>query len=149
MDAVLTFALYSLVLLLVSMAGAFLPRIKELNDRQAHLLMALSAGIFIGLLFFLLLPEAIHESEHGGFDVHVVMYAIAAVVLGGAKLTGGVGKVSGSFIGTLIMSSFSNIFSMQNVLDAVWSDVVVGAVLLIVIMVQAMVTLRGGGKKKT
>ncbi len=77
------------------------------------------------------------------------MYAIAAVVLGGAKLTGGVGKVSGSFIGTLIMSSFSNIFSMQNVLDAVWSDVVVGAVLLIVIMVQAMVTLRGGGKKKT
>ena len=78
MDAVLTFALYSLVLLLVSMAGAFLPRIKELNDRQAHLLMALSAGIFIGLLFFLLLPEAIHESEHGGFDVHVVMYAIAA-----------------------------------------------------------------------
>ena len=78
MDAVLTFALYSLVLLLVSMAGAFLPRIKELNDRQAHLLMALSAGIFIGLLFFLLLPEAIHESEHGGFNVHVVMYAIAA-----------------------------------------------------------------------
>ncbi len=76
------------------------------------------------------------------------MYAIAAVVLGGAKLTGGVGKVSGSFIGTLIMSSFSNIFSMQNVLDAVWSDVVVGAVLLIVIMAQAMITLRGGGKKK-
>ncbi len=75
------------------------------------------------------------------------MYAIAAVVLGGAKLTGGVGKVSGSFIGTLIMSSFSNIFSMQNILDAVWSDVVVGAVLLIVIMVQAAVTLRSGGKK--
>ena len=64
------------------------------------------------------------------------MYAIAAVVLGGAKLTGGVGKVSGTFIGTLIMSSFSNIFSMQNILSAVWSDVVVGSVLLIVIMVQ-------------
>lgn len=76
------------------------------------------------------------------------MYAIAAVVLGGAKLTGGVGKVSGSFIGTLIMSSFSNIFSMQNVLDAVWSDVVVGTVLLIVIIAQAMITLRGGGKRK-
>mgnify|MGYP001624596485 FL=1 len=76
------------------------------------------------------------------------MYAIAAVVLGGAKLTGGVGKVSGSFIGTLIMSSFSNIFSMQNVLDAVWSDVVVGAVLLIVIMAQAMITLRGGTRRK-
>ncbi|WP_286154015.1 ABC transporter permease, partial [Sporofaciens musculi] len=76
------------------------------------------------------------------------MYAIAAVVLGGAKLTGGVGKVSGTFIGTLIMSSFSNIFSMQNVLSAVWSDVVVGSVLLSVIMVQAVVTLYGKGKKE-
>lgn len=76
------------------------------------------------------------------------MYAIAAVVLGGAKLTGGVGKVSGTFIGTLIMSSFTNIFSMQNVLSAVWSDVVVGSVLLIVIMVQAVVTLFSKGKKE-
>lgn len=76
------------------------------------------------------------------------MYAIAAVVLGGAKLTGGVGKVSGTFIGTLIMSSFSNIFSMQKVLSAVWSDVVVGAVLLIVIMAQAVITLSGKKKEK-
>lgn len=76
------------------------------------------------------------------------MYAIAAVVLGGAKLTGGVGKISGTFIGTLIMSSFSNIFSMQNVLSAVWSDVVVGSVLLIVIMAQAMVSIYSKGKKK-
>lgn len=75
------------------------------------------------------------------------MYAIAAVVLGGAKLTGGVGKVSGTFIGTLIMSSFSNIFSMQNVLSAVWSDAVIGSVLLIVIMAQAAVTLHGKRKK--
>lgn len=75
------------------------------------------------------------------------MYAIAAVVLGGAKLTGGVGKVSGTFIGTLIMSSFSNIFSMQNLLSAVWSDVVVGAVLLIVIMAQAVITLNGKKKR--
>ena len=76
------------------------------------------------------------------------MYAIAAVVLGGAKLTGGVGKVSGTFIGTLIMSSFSNIVSMQNVLSAVWSDVVVGSVLLIVIMAQAVVSIYSKGKKK-
>lgn len=78
MDAVLTFALFSLILFAVSMAGALLPRVRELSDNQAHLLMALSAGIFIGLLFFLLLPEAVHESEHGGFDIHQIMYAIVA-----------------------------------------------------------------------
>lgn len=78
MEGVATFALYSLLLIVVSMAGAALPRIRKLGDRQAHLLMALSAGIFLGLLLFLLLPEAIHESEDGGYDVHQVMYAIAA-----------------------------------------------------------------------
>ncbi len=78
MDSLVTFTLYSILLLVVSMAGAFLPRVKELDDKQAHLLVSLSAGIFLGLLFFLLLPEAIEECEHGGVDVHVMMCAIAA-----------------------------------------------------------------------
>lgn len=77
MEAISTFALYSVVLLAVSMVGALLLRIRKLTDKQAHLLMALSAGIFLGLLFFLLLPEAVHESEDGGSDVHR-MYAIVA-----------------------------------------------------------------------
>ncbi|HJH57200.1 MAG TPA: ZIP family metal transporter [Euryarchaeota archaeon] len=78
MEAVATFALYSVLLLVVSMAGALLPRVKKLSDRQAHLLMALSAGIFLGLLFFLLLPEAVHECQDGGYDIHQIMYAIVA-----------------------------------------------------------------------
>ena len=78
MEAIATFALYSVLLLVVSMAGAMLPRVRRLSDKQAHLLMALSAGIFLGLLFFLLLPEAVHECEHGGYDIHQIMYAIVA-----------------------------------------------------------------------
>ncbi len=78
MEAVATFALYSVLLLVVSMAGAMLPRVKKLSDKQAHLLMALSAGIFIGLLFFLLLPEAVHECEDGGYNIHQIMYALVA-----------------------------------------------------------------------
>lgn len=78
MDTVLTFAIYSILLLIVSMAGAFLPRIKKMDDTKAHLLVSLSAGIFLGLLFFLLLPEAIEECEHGGIGVHVMMCALAA-----------------------------------------------------------------------
>ncbi len=76
MEAIATFALYSIILLVVSMTGAFLPRVRKLTDKQSHLLMALSAGIFLGLLFFLMLPEAVHESEGVEFGVHRVMYAI-------------------------------------------------------------------------
>ena len=75
------------------------------------------------------------------------MYAIAAVVIGGASLNGGVGKMSGSFVGALIMASFNNIFKLQTLLGAVWEDVAIGVVLLIVIIVQALITMRGGKTK--
>ena len=78
MDSMITFLVYALVLVAVSMAGAFIPHIRKLKDSQAHLLVALSTGIFLGLLFLMLLPEALHEVEHGGHDVHVAMYAILA-----------------------------------------------------------------------
>lgn len=77
MDSIATFALYSVILIIVSMAGAALPRVRKLTDKQAHLLISLSAGIFLGLLFFLLLPEAVEECEHGGIDMHLAMCALA------------------------------------------------------------------------
>ena len=76
MDSIVTFIAYSVVLLLVSMVGAAVPRVRKLKDSQAHLLVALSSGIFIGLLFLLLLPEALHEIEHSGHDMHTAMYCL-------------------------------------------------------------------------
>lgn len=76
MEPSVTFLLFSLGILAISMVGAYLPRIRTLSDRQIHLLVAFSAGIFIGLLFLLLLPEAIEECEHGGIDTHIAMYAL-------------------------------------------------------------------------
>ena len=78
MDTALNFLIYSLGILAISMIGAYLPRVRTLSDRQIHLLVALSAGIFIGLLFLLLLPEALEECEHGGVDTHNAMMAILA-----------------------------------------------------------------------
>ncbi len=76
MDSYVVFIIYAAILLVCSMAGAYLPRIGHLGEKHAHMLVALSAGIFLGLLFLMLLPEAIEESEHGGFGPHYVMYAL-------------------------------------------------------------------------
>lgn len=78
MDSLITFSMYAILLLAASMVGALLPRVKKLDDRQAHLLVSLSAGVFLGLLFFLLLPEAVEECEHGGVGTDTMMCAIAA-----------------------------------------------------------------------
>ncbi|MDR0791354.1 MAG: ZIP family metal transporter [Methanomassiliicoccaceae archaeon] len=75
-DPYLILLLFVAVILAVSLAGAFVPRIMKLNMRQAHLLVALSAGIILGILFFVLLPEtfeAAHEEGAGDMDAVFLM----------------------------------------------------------------------------
>ncbi|MDR1404068.1 MAG: ZIP family metal transporter [Candidatus Methanoplasma sp.] len=79
MDATISFLICIFILLAVSAAGAYLPMAAKASDRQIHLMISFSAGVFLGILLLVLLPEAIHESEHGGFDETYVMY----LVLGG------------------------------------------------------------------
>lgn len=78
MEPALTFLLYSLGILAVSMVGAYLPRIRKLSDGQVHMLVSLSAGIFVGLLFLLLIPEALEACEEGGLGTDAAVYALLA-----------------------------------------------------------------------
>ena len=55
--------------------------------------------------------------------------AIAAAVIGGTSMTGGVGRVAGAILGALIMASIDNGMSMMN-LDAYWQYIVKGAILV-------------------
>lgn len=74
---------YMLILCVVSAVGAYLPQIKKMDDRQAHFLIALSAGIFLGLLFIMLIPEAYELSvhhEHHSFEL------VSYLLLGGFLL---------------------------------------------------------------
>lgn len=78
MEVWLTFAIYAVALIAVSALGAYVPFIKKLDDGQTHLLIALSAGIFLGILFFLLLPEAFGEGMEGGWKAKDISIAILA-----------------------------------------------------------------------
>jgi zinc transporter 9 len=63
MNVYLILLIFAAVIFIVSIVGAFIPRIAKLNMRQVHLMVALSAGIFLGILFFMLLPETFHEAH--------------------------------------------------------------------------------------
>ena len=76
MDPILTFLIYAIILFVVSIAGAYVPFIKKLSDTQVHLLIALSAGIFLGILFLMLLPEAMIETTEGGYDANTAMICV-------------------------------------------------------------------------
>lgn len=67
------------------------------------------------------------------------MNAIAATVIGGTLLTGGVGGVSGTFFGVLILGVINMIFNLQGNLNIWWQNIATGVILLGVVMVQSRV----------
>lgn len=62
------------------------------------------------------------------------LYVIAAVVIGGTSLAGGVGTIYGAMLGALLMQSLQSGMSLLN-FDSAYQDIVVGAVLAIAVFV--------------
>lgn len=84
MDGMVVFGGYAVILFVVSIIGAYLPQIKKLTDEQTHMLIALGAGIFLGLLFLMLVPEAFHMAvghEGRSFDDVALMFLIGFLLI--------------------------------------------------------------------
>jgi galactofuranose transport system permease protein len=74
--------------------------------------------------------------------------AIAAVVVGGTLLTGGIGSVLGTLVGVLLLQLIFNLIIFENSrggvqISAYWESVIRGAFLLVVVLLQVRLT-RGG-----
>ena len=69
--------------------------------------------------------------------------AIAAVVIGGTLLSGGVGFVAGTGMGVLILGLIQTLITYQN-LNSWWTVIVVGLLLLLFILLQNVVSALSG-----
>jgi ribose/xylose/arabinose/galactoside ABC-type transport system permease subunit len=65
--------------------------------------------------------------------------AIAAVVIGGTLLSGGVGLPAGTLIGVLIFGMIQTIITFQGNINSWWTKIIVGLLLLIFIMLQKVI----------
>ncbi|EJN06279.1 ABC transporter permease [Phyllobacterium sp. YR531] len=77
------------------------------------------------------------------------LFAIAAVVVGGTLLTGGVGSVGATLAGVLLLGILFNVLNFENgkgwiSLSAYWQSVIRGLFLLVVVILQAKLASRGG-----
>ena len=70
------------------------------------------------------------------------LYVIAAVVVGGASLSGGQGQVFGTLVGALIIAVIQNGMNLLNV-DVDTQNVVLGLVLLGAVLVDRLKHRRG------
>ena len=79
--------------------------------------------------FYMLSGYALHCK-----DLH--MDAIAAVVMGGTLLTGGVGSIGGSIMGVLILGTIQTIINFQGTLSSWWTRILVGILIFAFILMQ-------------
>jgi len=67
--------------------------------------------------------------------------AIAAVVVGGTLLTGGLGSVGSTLVGVLLLGLIINMLNFES-LDPYWQFVIRGLFLLVVVVLQSKLTRR-------
>ena len=66
--------------------------------------------------------------------------AIAAVVIGGTLLSGGVGFMAGTAMGVLILGLIQTLITFQGNLNTWWTRIVVGILVLVFILLQNIIT---------
>lgn len=74
-----------------------------------------------------------------GYGLHAVgleLDAIAAVVIGGTLLSGGVGYLAGTLFGVLILGVIQTLISFDGTLSSWWTRIVIGVLLLVFCVLQ-------------
>ncbi|MEV4945690.1 galactofuranose ABC transporter, permease protein YjfF [Streptomyces sp. NPDC053755] len=77
-----------------------------------------------------------------GYGLHAVgmeLDVIAAVVIGGTLLAGGVGYVTGSMAGVLVLGTVQALISFEGTLSSWWTKIVIGVLLLAFIVLQRLI----------
>lgn len=72
--------------------------------------------------------------------------AIAAVVVGGTLLTGGVGYVAGTVVGVLIFGIIQTGITFEGTLSSWWTRVAIGALLLVFVLLQKLLAPPGAAE---
>jgi len=79
--------------------------------------------------------------------VGVELDAIAAVVIGGTLLTGGMGFVVGTFFGGIIMGVIQTLIAFDGSLNSWWTKIMIGALLFGFIVLQRLITRSFSGMR--
>jgi ribose transport system permease protein len=97
------------------------------------IVMAFVISGFCGALAGTVLSSRL-DSGHGNFGAGDLLDAVAAVVVGGAALTGGAGTVIGTLGGVLVISVIRNGLILLNV-QSFWQEIAVGAIIILAVAI--------------
>lgn len=98
----------------------------------AFVISATLAGV-AGILLSSRLGAALSTSGRG-----LEMRVITAVILGGASLSGGYGKIWGAFLGALFMALINNLLILSRV-SGYWQEVILGVILIAAVGIDQLI----------
>lgn len=107
----------------------------------AFMLSSLLAGI-AGILLVSRLGAAMSTSGQG-----MELSVITAVILGGASLSGGQGKITGALLGTLFMGLVGNMMIIARV-SGYWQQIILGIILILAVLADVLMQKRMGRTPK-
>ena len=97
-------------------------------DVERHLIKVYAiAGLLSGLAGIVTAARA--QTAQAGMGVMYELDAIAAAVIGGTSLAGGVGRITGTVIGTIILGVMTSGFTFLRV-DAYYQEIVKGVIIV-------------------
>ncbi|MEG0322049.1 MAG: ABC transporter permease, partial [Oscillospiraceae bacterium] len=111
--------------------------------------MIVKAYAICGLMAGLsgLIVAARGQTGQPSLGAGIEMEAVAAVVLGGAVLTGGIGTVTGSVLGMIVLRIISNMINLQGDISYYFQNFITGVLVLVIVIVQSRNVL--GKRQKT
>ncbi|MFI6053180.1 substrate-binding domain-containing protein [Streptomyces violascens] len=110
-------------------------RLSGLRVKRQKLVIYALSGLFAAVAGIVLASRLVSAQPQAaqGYELD----AIAAVVIGGASLSGGVGKASGTLIGALILAVLRNGLNLLSV-SAFWQQVVIGVVIALAVLLDTL-----------
>lgn len=102
-------------------------------DVERHLIKVYAiAGLLAGLAGIVTAARA--QTAQAGMGVMYELDAIAAAVIGGTSLAGGVGRITGTVIGTIILGVMTSGFTFLRV-DAYYQEIVKGLIIVAAVVI--------------
>ena len=106
-------------------------RVSGINIHRHLIIIYSIAGLLAGIAA--VIGSARAQTGQSGMGVSYELDAIAAAVIGGTSLSGGVGRITGTVIGALILGVISSGFTFLGV-DSYFQEVIKGAIIIIAVV---------------
>jgi len=110
-------------------------RLSGVPVKNRLILVYAVSGAMAGLASLIFLARL--NSAEGDIGESLTLPAIAAVLIGGASLFGGVGSVFGTLIGALMLTLVLNGMNLLNI-DASWQPVVTGVIVVLAVFLDKL-----------